>query len=191
MSYLSSLDDKCDTLGSSLVIFLGIVRFVSLRSSQLYHWCHNQSFSISLESLFFSPLSSCIGHFIYFFNDVVAPDIAATLKIILDYEKRTDIWHLVFLGEKVLFKESPPSIMVTRNPNWSTEILWYGIGYVKGKILSPLKRPAWGRLHCWFCLKLLNIYWFMLWWYTCNISDSSASEYSSSNNSNSGVGKNS
>jgi hypothetical protein len=31
-------------------------------------------------------------------------------------EKRTDIWHLVLLGEKVLFKESPPSIMVTRNP---------------------------------------------------------------------------
>jgi hypothetical protein len=50
-----------------------------------------------------------------------------------------------------LFKESPPSIMVTRNPNWSTEILWYGTGYVNGKILSPLKRSAWGRLHCWFC----------------------------------------
>jgi hypothetical protein len=32
--------------------------------------------------------------------------------------------------------------MVTRNPNWLTEILWYGIGYVKGKILSPLKRSA-------------------------------------------------
>ncbi|KAJ6895113.1 hypothetical protein NC651_021566 [Populus alba x Populus x berolinensis] len=38
-------------------------------------------------------------------------------------------------GEKVLFK-------VTRNPNWSTEILWLGIGYIKGKILSPLKRSA-------------------------------------------------
>jgi hypothetical protein len=37
--------------------------------------------------------------------------------------KRTDIWHLVLLGEKVLFEESPPSIMVTRNLNWSTEIL--------------------------------------------------------------------
>jgi hypothetical protein len=42
----------------------------------------------------------------------------------------------------VLFKESPPSIMVTRNPNWSTKILWYGTGYVKEKILSPLKRSA-------------------------------------------------
>jgi len=41
-----------------------------------------------------------------------------------------------------LFKESPPSIMVTRNPNWSTEILWYETDYAKGKILSPLKRPA-------------------------------------------------
>jgi len=57
----------------------------------------------------------------------------------------------------VFFKESPPSIMVTRNPNWSTEILWYGTGYPKGKMLSPPKRPNWGRLHCWFCLKLLRI----------------------------------
>jgi hypothetical protein len=47
-----------------------------------------------------------------------------------------------FLGKNVLFKESPPSIMVTRNPNWSTEILWYRTGYVKGKILSPLKHSA-------------------------------------------------
>jgi len=42
----------------------------------------------------------------------------------------------------VLFKELPPSIMVTRNPNWSTKILRYETGYVKGKILSPLKRYA-------------------------------------------------
>jgi len=41
-------------------------------------------------------------------------------KNALDCGKRTDIWHLVLLGEKVLFEESPPSIMVTRNPNWST-----------------------------------------------------------------------
>jgi hypothetical protein len=80
--------------------------------------------------------------FIFFILSYVAPDIAAALKIFLDYGKRTDIWHLVLLGEKILFKESPPSIMVTRNPNWSTEILWLGIGYVKGKILSPLKRSA-------------------------------------------------
>jgi len=93
--------------------------------------------------------------------------------------------------KKVLFKESPPSIMVTRNPNWSTEILWFGTGYVKGKILSPLKRSAWGRLHCWFCLKLLNIYSLMLWWFVYNIPDYGASEYSIANNSNSGVGKNS
>jgi len=121
----------------------------------------------------------------------VAPDIAATHKIILIREKEQIIWHLVLLGENVLFKESPPSIMVTRNPNWSTEILWYGTGYVKGKILSPLKRSTLGRLHCWFCLKLLNIYSLMLWWFVYNIPDSGASEYSISNNSNSGVGKNS
>jgi len=121
---------------------------------------------------------------------VVAPDIAAALKNLShDYGKKKDFWHLVLLGKRVLFKESSPSIMVTRNPNWSTEILWYGIGYVKEKILSPLKRSAWGRLHCWFCFKLLNIYWFMLWWFTCNIPDSDASEYSTTNNSNSGVGK--
>jgi len=30
--------------------------------------------------------------------------------------------------------------MVTRNSNWSTEILWYETGYAKEKILSLLKR---------------------------------------------------
>jgi hypothetical protein len=45
------------------------------------------------------------------------------------------------LGEKLMFKESPPSIMVTRNPNRSTEILWHVTGYAKGKMLSPLKHP--------------------------------------------------
>jgi hypothetical protein len=95
---------------------------------------------------------------------------------------------LYFNGEWSLFKESPPSIMVTRNPNWSTEILWYGTNYVKGKILSPLKRSAWGRLHCWFCLKLLNIYWFTFWRFIHDIPDSGVSEYSTTDNSNSGVG---
>jgi hypothetical protein len=74
---------------------------------------------------------------------IVAPDIAAALKIILDYYgKKTNFWYLVLLGENILFEESPPNIMVTRNPNWSIEILWLGIGYVKGKILSPLKCSA-------------------------------------------------
>jgi len=45
------------------------------------------------------------------------------LKIITRLEKRTNIWHLVLLRENVLFNESPSIIMVTRNPNWSTEIL--------------------------------------------------------------------
>ena len=89
-----------------------------------------------------------------------------------------------------MFKESLPSITVTRNPNWSTDILWSETGYVKGKILSLLKRPAWGRLHCWFCLKLLKkIYWFILWLFVWNIPDSGASEYSTTDISNSGVGK--
>jgi hypothetical protein len=42
--------------------------------------------------------------------------------------KRTYFWHLVLWWRNVLFKESPHSIMVTRNHNWSTEILWYGTG---------------------------------------------------------------
>jgi hypothetical protein len=120
---------------------------------------------------------------------LVKPDIAASLKITL--LKRIDFLHLVFLGENILFKESSPNVMVTRKPDWSTEILWYGTGYIKRKILSPLKRSAWGRLHCWFCLKLLNIYSLMLWWFVYHIPDSSASEYSISNISNFGVGKNS
>jgi len=59
-----------------------------------------------------------------------------------DCGKRTDIWRIVLLGKNILLEESSPSIMVTRNLNWSTEILWLGIGYVKGKILLPLKRSA-------------------------------------------------
>jgi len=47
--------------------------------------------------------------------------------------------------------------MIIRNPNWSTEILCYETGYTKGKMLSPFKRLTWGRLHYWFCLKLLRI----------------------------------
>ena len=37
--------------------------------------------------------------------------------------KKEQISDILFLGEKIQFKESPPSIMVTRNPNWSTKIL--------------------------------------------------------------------
>jgi len=54
----------------------------------------------------------------------------------LDYGEKSNFWHLVLLRENFLFKELPPSITVTRNPNWSSEILWLRIGYVKGKILS-------------------------------------------------------
>jgi len=77
--------------------------------------------------------------------------------------------------------------MVTRNPNWSTEILWYMIGYTKRKMLSPLKRPTWDRLHCWFCLKLLRISLFLFflscswlwhqWTVSTNISNSGVRKY--------------
>jgi len=117
----------------------------------------------------------------------VTPDIAVALKIFLELWKKNKFLASCSLRKKILFKESPPSIMFTRNPNWSTEILWFGTGYVKGKILTPLKHPAWGRLHCWFCLKLLNIYSLMLWWFVYNIPDSGASEYLTTDTSNSGV----
>jgi len=61
--------------------------------------------------------------------------------------------------------------MVTTNPNWSTEILWYKTGYAKGKMLLPLKHPIYGRLHCWFCLKLLRIcssFPFFLFFLSCS-----------------------
>ena len=69
----------------------------------------------------------------------VAPDIAAALKINFKIFGKKQISGIMFFN---VDKESPPSIMVTRNHNWSTYILWFGTGYVKGKILSPLKRPT-------------------------------------------------
>jgi hypothetical protein len=69
----------------------------------------------------------------------VAPNIAATLKFL--QEKNKFLASCSF-RENVLFKESPPNIMVTRNPNWSKKILWLGNGYIKEKILLPLKRSV-------------------------------------------------
>jgi len=90
--------------------------------------------------------------------------------------KGTNIWHLVLRG-KDLVKESSPSIMVTRNPNRSIEILWYKTGYAKRKILSPLKRPTWGRLRCWFYFILLRICSPLLFFCSSyHVSDSSVSE---------------
>jgi len=79
------------------------------------------------------------------------------LKNYLDNEKRTDIWHLV-LWVKRSCSRSRHLVL------WSLETLtgqqkFYGTELVtqKGKMLSPPKRPTWGRLFCWFCLKLLRI----------------------------------
>jgi hypothetical protein len=68
-------------------------------------------------------------------------NIATTFKISSEKNKYLTSY---FLKEKnVLFKESLYSIIVTRNPNWSTKILWYGIvTYTKKNILSHLKRPT-------------------------------------------------
>ena len=40
-------------------------------------------------------MCSTFHHCIVYNPKGVAPDIAAALKIILDYGKRTDFWHLV------------------------------------------------------------------------------------------------
>jgi hypothetical protein len=80
-----------------------------------------------------------------------------------------------------MFKESPPSIMATIYPNWSTKILRYEISYIKGNILSPLKLPTSGRLHCWFCLKLLKVCLCSILRLSYNITDSSVSKYSPMN----------
>jgi len=63
------------------------------------------------------------------------------LKIITRLKKNRYLTSC-FFGENILFKKSPSSIMVIKNPDWSTEILWYETVYVKGKILFFLKRPA-------------------------------------------------
>jgi len=80
--------------------------------------------------------------------------------------------------------------MVIRNhDNWSTEILLYMTDYAKRTILSPFRYPTWGGLHRWFCFKLLRSCCIIYWWSTYNIHDSSASEYLTTNTSDSGIGK--
>ena len=44
---------SCGPIRSPLMIFLGIVEFILLRSFQRYRRCHHWSFNVSLESLFF------------------------------------------------------------------------------------------------------------------------------------------
>jgi hypothetical protein len=97
----------------------------------------------------------------FYLDDHICATHAYIYIYIYIYHTRTSrrpykfIFRTILWWGTVLFKGSPPSIMVTKNSNWSTKILWFGIDYVKGKILSPLKYFAWDRLHCWFCLKLL------------------------------------
>jgi hypothetical protein len=142
---------------------------------------NDPTFSLKLPGL--PPLGSR-DHLSSFFNYRCHTWIARRLiKKKSWLRKKTYIWHLVFLEENILFKESPPNIMVTRNPNWSTKILWYKICYVKGKTLSPTKRPTWGRLHCWFCLKLLkNLFsffpfFFLLFMFLTLVSINNSYEY--------------
>jgi len=51
------------------------------------------------------------------------------------------------LKKRVLFIESSPNIMATKNPNWSLEILWKRTDNVREKILLLLKFLILDRLH--------------------------------------------
>jgi hypothetical protein len=57
------------------------------------------------------------NYVIFHYNDYHIRHRGGPQKYLQIYGKRTDFWHLVLLREKVLFEESPPSIMITRNPN--------------------------------------------------------------------------
>jgi len=56
-------------------------------------------------------------------------------------------------------------------------------------MLSPLKRSIWGKLHYWFCLKLLRIYFSLFFLSFYNVSGSGVNEYLLMNifNSNNGI----
>ena len=100
------------------------------------------------------------------------------------------ISNILFLeGKKIWFKESPPSITVTKNPYYSIEILWYITDYAKENILSPFKRPTWDSCIAGLVLNCHKFVLFCFWWPAYNIPDSSVSEYSATNTSNYDVGK--
>jgi len=56
-----SFGGKCDPLGSPSMTFLGVIRFVTSKSFQLYQKYHNRSFDVSLGSFFF------LSFFFFFF----------------------------------------------------------------------------------------------------------------------------
>jgi hypothetical protein len=93
------------------------------------------------------------------------------------------------MRKKIWFKESLPSIIITRNPNYSTKILWYETDYAKEKILSPFKRPTWGRLIASFVLNSQGFIVLRFWWSTYNIPNSGTDKYLTTNTSNSGIDK--
>jgi hypothetical protein len=58
--------------------------------------------------------------------------------------RRGDPW--LISGYLFCVKESPPSILVTRNPNWSFRDSKARDWLCKGKVLAPLVRPTYGKL---------------------------------------------
>ena len=76
-------------------------------------WSDNPTGVVQILALITHSLTS----FFLFQIIFVAHDIVTALKIMKSF------WHPILWWRIFLFKESPPSIMVTRNPNWSTEIV--------------------------------------------------------------------
>jgi hypothetical protein len=73
----------------------------------------------------------------------VAPNIAAALKINLElWKKNSFLASCSFRGKRSCLRSRYLVLWSLGTLTWSTDILWCGIGYVKGKILSPLKRFA-------------------------------------------------
>jgi hypothetical protein len=103
--------------------------------------------------------------------------------------KKKQIFDIFFFGER---SSSRSCHLVL----WLLETLtgqqrFYGTElvtcYMKGKILSPLKCYTWGKLHYWFCLKLLRIS--SPFFFSYNVPDYGVNEHLPTNISYSGVGK--
>jgi len=78
-----------------------------------------------LENCYMPSCNQILSPFIRW---VVHPT-SAILKIILIRKKKKKFLASCFFRKNILIKELPSCIMVTRNPNWSREILWYGTGW--------------------------------------------------------------
>jgi hypothetical protein len=87
MRWIQRYQKNNGILGSPLMIFLGIIEFISLISFWWYRWCHDQRFNVSLKSfsffIFFSPFFyyNLCGLFYKFFK-ILCFWIATNLNIV-------------------------------------------------------------------------------------------------------------